>query len=55
MVLEYAESLREGPAPPAEHPRRSLRGLWADLDCDTTDEDIAEARKEMWGSEVQSR
>ncbi|HNS52782.1 MAG TPA: hypothetical protein PKO09_16570 [Anaerolineae bacterium] len=27
--------------------RRSLRGLWRGLD--TTEEDIAEARREMWG------
>jgi len=30
-------------------PRRSLAGLWADLDIDVTEEDIAEARREMWG------
>ena len=28
-------------------PRKSLRGLWRDLDI--TEEDIAEARREMWG------
>ncbi len=28
-------------------PRRSLRGLWRGLDI--TEEDIAEARREMWG------
>jgi hypothetical protein len=54
MVLEYVESLREEPTPPAEQPRRSLRGLWADLDCNITDEDIAEARKEVLYPEVQS-
>ena len=31
-------------------PRRSLRGLWADLNVHITEEDIAEARREMWGS-----
>jgi len=25
-------------------------GLWADLDMRVTDEDIAEARHEMWGN-----
>ena len=30
--------------------RRSLRGLWKDLNIDFTDEDIAEARREMWGN-----
>jgi hypothetical protein len=28
-------------------PRKSLRGLWRGLDI--TEEDIAEARREMWG------
>lgn len=28
------------------HPRKSLRGLWRDLDI--TAEDIAQARQEMW-------
>ena len=28
--------------------RRSLRGLWKDIDI--TDEDIATARQEMWGN-----
>ncbi|MCA9805031.1 MAG: DUF2281 domain-containing protein [Cyanobacteria bacterium HKST-UBA02] len=30
-------------------PRRSLKGLWADLDLDLSTEDLAEARKDMWG------
>ncbi len=29
-------------------PRESLRGIWRGLDI--TDEDIAEARREMWGN-----
>jgi hypothetical protein len=29
-------------------PRKSLRGLWKGLDI--TEEEIAEARREMWGS-----
>ena len=29
-------------------PRKSLRGLWRGLDV--SEEDIAEARREMWGS-----
>lgn len=29
-------------------PRRSLRGLWRGLDI--TEEDIAEARRDMWGA-----
>ena len=31
-------------------PRRSLYGALADLDIKITEEDIAEARKEMWGN-----
>ncbi len=35
---------------PADHakPRKSLLGLWRGLDI--TEEDIAEARREMWGN-----
>ena len=42
-----------GSAPPeqiAKKPRRSLLGLCADLGVTVTEEDIAEARKEMWGN-----
>ena len=28
----------------------SLRGLWADLGFDVTEEDIRQARQEMWGN-----
>jgi hypothetical protein len=31
-------------------PLRSVKGLWADLDIEITEEDIAQARKEMWGN-----
>jgi len=31
-------------------PRVSLEGIWADLNVNITEEDIAEARKEMWGN-----
>jgi hypothetical protein len=31
-------------------PRRSLLGLWADLNIHLTEKDIAEARREMWGN-----
>jgi hypothetical protein len=42
------DSLKGKDAPKA--PRRSLRGLWADLNINITEEDIAEARCEMWGN-----
>jgi hypothetical protein len=31
-------------------PRRSVKGLWADLGFDVTEKDIAEARAECWGN-----
>lgn len=47
-VLDFAEYLRQKTV--AQRPKRSLKGLWADLDIQITEEDIAEARKEMWGN-----
>ena len=47
-VLEFVESLK--PVETTTKPLRSLEGLWADLDIDITEEDIAEARREMWGN-----
>ena len=47
-VLDFVDflSVRNG----TTRPRRSLRGLWKDLNVDITKEDIAEARREMWGN-----
>ncbi len=47
-VLEFVDSLKDKEG--AKKPRRSLRGLWADMDFHITEEDIAEARREMWGN-----
>ena len=47
-VLDFVQSLQQQSAP--KRPGRSLMGLWADLDMRVTDEDIAEARREMWGN-----
>ena len=47
QVLEFADTLRDEPA--LGSPRHSLRGLWKDFNFDITEEDIAEARREMWG------
>jgi len=47
-VLEFVASLKGKDA--SKKPRRSLLGLWADLDIHITEEDIAEARREMWGN-----
>ena len=43
-VLRFVESLQRKAA--GKRPRRSLRGLWADLAVRLTAEDIAEARRE---------
>ena len=45
-VLAFVSLLREKAG---KTPRRSLRGLWADVDVKVSDNDIAAARREMWG------
>lgn len=48
-VADFVEFLYERSAP--KHPRRSLEGLWAGMhEHPITEEDIAEARREMWGN-----
>ena len=47
-VLDFVEFLHAKMV--TKQPLRSIRGLWADLDIDITEEDIAEARREMWGN-----
>ena len=47
-VLDFVEFL-EMKTREKKRPRRSLKGLWADLGIKITAEDIAEARREMWG------
>ena len=45
-VLEFIDSMQ-----PKEKPRkplRSLQGIWADLNVHITEEDLREARNEMW-------
>lgn len=45
-VLGFIESLSQlNP----EHPRRNLKGVWAGL-SDISEEDIAEARQELWSN-----
>jgi hypothetical protein len=46
-VLDFVDFLKEKNA---KKPLRSLRGLWADLNIHITEEDIAQARREMWGN-----
>jgi hypothetical protein len=44
-LLKFADSL-ETPAQPKS--LRSPEGLWADLDIDIFEEEIAEVRREIW-------
>ncbi len=45
-VLDFVEFLEEKETKP--QPRRSLYGILADSDLKISEEDIAEARREMW-------
>jgi hypothetical protein len=47
-VLDFVDFLKVKNGP--KKPRRSLRGLWKDLNVDITEEEIAEARWEVWGN-----
>lgn len=46
-VLEFVDSLK---GRGGLKPLRSLEGLWADLNIRITDEDIEQARREMWSN-----
>ncbi|MEG3863722.1 DUF2281 domain-containing protein [Microcoleus sp. herbarium12] len=48
QVLDFAEFLQHKIIP--KRPLKSVKGMWANLDIDITEEDIAQARKEMWGN-----
>lgn len=48
-VLDFAEFLEQKHVI-AKRPRRNWIGLASDLSVDLTEEDIAEARREMWGN-----
>lgn len=47
-VLEFLESTKEKNGD--GKPRRSLLGLWSDLNIRISEEDIRETRREMWGN-----
>lgn len=47
-LREFLNSLEPSNGP--KTPRRSLRGLFADLGVTISEEDIDEARREMWGN-----
>ena len=46
-VLDFVESLEKKAG--HRRSRRSPKGLWSDLGVNISPEDIAEARREMWG------
>jgi len=46
-VLNFVKTLEKKIR--AQRYRRSLKGLWGDLGAQVSSEDIAEARREMWG------
>jgi hypothetical protein len=48
QVLDFIEFLEHKAA--QQIPRQSAEGLWAGLDVQITEEDIAAARHEMWDS-----
>lgn len=45
-ILDHAKHARD--ATSDAQPRKSGRGLWADLNIDLSAEEIDEARREMW-------
>lgn len=45
-VLDFANFIGEK----AKRPRRSMYGLWKGMGLSFSEEEIAEARKEMWGN-----
>jgi hypothetical protein len=47
-VLDFVDFLKGKNG--EKKPLKSLRGLWKDLNINITEEDIAEARREMWGN-----
>ena len=46
-VLDFTEFLYQKMV---KRPLRSVKGLCADIKVDITEEDISQARKEMWGN-----
>lgn len=47
-VLDFAEFLQQKTL--TKQPLKSVKGMWNNLDIDITEEDIAQARQEMWGN-----
>lgn len=47
-VLDFVEFLKQ--RSPSKAPLKNFEGLWANYDFDISEEDLAEARREMWGN-----
>lgn len=47
-AIDFVEYLHKKSS--ATGSKRSLKGLWADLGVDISEEDFSQARKEMWGN-----
>ena len=45
-LLEYAEFLEAKSS--KQSPRRSLKGIWTEFNVNVTEQDLREARNEMW-------
>ena len=45
-VLDFVDFLHQKRI--VKGPRRSVKGIWADLGVDITEDDVAEVRREMW-------
>jgi hypothetical protein len=54
QVLDFVKFLKQQTniksEPSSQFSRKSYKGMWADLGINITDQDIAEARQEMWGN-----
>jgi mRNA-degrading endonuclease RelE of RelBE toxin-antitoxin system len=48
QVLDFIESIQSRSI--ARRPRRSLKGMWADLRVQIGEDDITQVRREMWGN-----
>ncbi|MEA5490255.1 MULTISPECIES: DUF2281 domain-containing protein [Pseudanabaena] len=47
-LLEFAEFLQAKTA--SKTPSKSIKGLWANIDINLTEEDLSTTRKEMWAN-----
>jgi hypothetical protein len=48
-VLDFVDFLKEKSVGPKK-PLRSPLGLWSDLNIHITEQDLAKARREIWGN-----